>query len=58
MELNIFQTTRENNCTTMSTKGKVESLLQPVKVRGHSLVTAAVSTSGDDALHGLYNRQR
>jgi hypothetical protein len=33
----------------MSMKIKIESLLQPVEVWGHSLVTAAVSTSGDDA---------
>ena len=44
MELNIFQTTGENNYTITYTKGKIESLLQPVKVRGHSPVTA-VSTS-------------
>lgn len=44
MELNIFQTTGENNYTIIYTKGKIESLLQPVKARGHSLVTA-VSTS-------------
>jgi len=37
------------NLTTRYNK-RIKSLLQPVEVGRHSLVTAAVSTSGDDAL--------
>ena len=35
---------------TIKYNNKVELLLQPVEVGRHSLVTAAASTSGDDAL--------